>query len=351
MERTPTRTLPPLDDADPQQLEEALLHWDELDDASLVRLASHRATARRLSALRRVERFLEEGGLLEADEVLAPEADAAPRLEACPAADELYDLGRGPGFVSLTGDERAALESHLARCAECRELVESLAVPPPLPLQLDDEPRADVAAAPRRLRRIPARPLSESRSWLPLVAAAGIAGALLLPRLLGSSEPVFPGLPDQAQLRGPVDEALLFPRGRVLATASGAQPLFELDPVAGATGYRVDVLRHDGNAFSEGERVQLLQEAAPTLSGTALPAGHYTWRAFAEVDGLQRPLGSRDFEVVADEAHAALLTAETPLDERVRALHEAGYRTDARALARELPEGPERDAYLLPPGR
>ena len=344
MERTPTRTLPPLDAADPQQLEEALLHWDELDDASLVRLASHEATARRLSAVRRVERFLEVGGLLESEATDVAAEDGTP--EHCPTADELYDLGRGPGFVSLTADERAALETHLEGCEACRSLVTSLATPPPLPLHLDGE-----VDAPRRLRRVPARPLSRSRSWLPLAAAAGIAGALLLPRLLGSNENAFAGLPEHPLLRGAEEAGLLFPRGRVLSTEAGAAPSFELAPVDGASSYRIDVLRHDGSAFSEGERVQVLQGATPILGGPPLAPGHYTWRAFAEVDELERSLGACEFEVLEDEAAAALLVGEAPLAERVRALHEAGYLTDARALSRELPQGPERDAYLLTPGR
>lgn len=344
MERPQTRTLPPLNDADPLQLEEALLHWDEFDDASLVRLASHKATARRLSAVRRVERFLELGGLQEQAEADAPAPETA--LESCPAADELYDLGRGPGFVSLTADERTALEAHLEACEACRTLVATLASPPPLPLHLEGEPEA-----PRSLRRVPARPLSRSRSWLPLAAAAGIAGALLLPRFLDSNENPFAGLPEHALLRGSEEAGLFFPRGRVLAADAGAAPRFELAPVDGASAYRVDVLLHDGSAFSEGERVQVLQEAGPSLGGAPLAAGHYTWRAYAEVDGLQRALGAREFEVVLDDAHAALLDGDAPLVERIRELHEAGYLTDARALATELPEGPERDAYLLPPGR
>ena len=53
----------------------------------------------------------------------------------------------------------------------------------------------------------------------------------------------------EAVWRERVDEGppLLFPRGRVLAAGSDAAQGYELAPVAGASGYRVDVLRHDGD--------------------------------------------------------------------------------------------------------
>ena len=35
----------------------------------------------------------------------------------------------------------------------------------------------------------------------------------------------------------------------------------------------------------------------------------------------------------------------------IRALHDGGFRSDARRLARDLPESPEREAFLRPPGR
>ena len=41
----------------------------------------------------------------------------------------------------------------------------------------------------------------------------------------------------------------------------------------------------------------------------------------------------------------------TEIVEEIRALDRAGFVTDARTLARTLPESGERDAYLRPPGR
>lgn len=337
MERSPARPLPPLDQATPDQLLETLAHWDELGDEDLVRLASHRSTARRLSALRRVEGLLEEGVL---QDMTAP--------DDCPSADELYDLGRGPGFHSLPAEVRGRLEAHVEGCADCQELVLTLRTPPPLPLDLGGPvlagPGSDTAA-------VPARPLRDARGWLPLVAAAAIVGALMLPRLFGPTQPAFAGLPEHPLLRGAETTALLFPRGRVLAEGAATAPLYELAPVEGASAYRVEVLRHDGGVFSEGERLQVLQGTEPRLEGATLEPGFYTWRATAEVDGLERELGAREFEVVRDDARAAVLAGEEPLEDRIRLLHEAGYLSDARGLARELPEGPWKDAYLSGPGR
>jgi hypothetical protein len=342
MERSPARPLPPLDQATPDQLQEALAHWDELEGEDLVRLASHRATARRLAALRRVEGALEAG-------VLREEA-AAP--SDCPSAEALYDLGRGPGFAPMPAEERAQLEAHLEGCADCRGLVATLRTPPPLPLDLGHGgPGAPLTGPGSEAARFPARPLRDTRGWLPLAAAAAVVGALMLPRLFGPTEATFAGLPEHPLLRGAETAGLLFPRGRVLGEGLAAAPLYELAPVEGASGYRVEVLRHDGGVFSEGEPVQVLRSATPELAGAALETGFYTWRATAEVDGLERELGAREFEVVRDEARAALLSGDAPLVDRIRALHEAGYPSDARRLARELPEGPQKDAYLSAPGR
>ena len=339
MERTPARTLPPLDQATPDELEEALAHWDELADEDLVRLASHRTTARRLSALRRVESFM-----------TASVGEEAPM--ACPSPEALYDLGRGPGFQHMPDEERARLGAHVDRCEDCQELVATLRTSPPLPLDLGSDDETPVLAGPGSGEAsVPARPLREARGWLPLMAAAAVAGALMLPQLFGPTEAAFSGLPEHPLLRGAETAGLLFPRGRVLVEGAGSAPLYELAPVAGASAYRVEVLRHDGGVFSEGERVQVLHSITPELAGAALEPGFYTWRASAEVDGLDRSLGAREFEVVRDDARASLVSADAPLAERIRSLHEAGYLSDARGLAHQLPEGPARDAYLSPPGR
>ena len=91
---------------------------------------------------------------------------------------------------------------------------------------------------------------------------------------------------------------------------------------------------------SGGDAHRLLPEAAE-----GPPPGHYTWEAWATVDGLERLLGERDFEVVRDEDVRANLASLSDL-ERVHALHEAGWWTDARALARRMHPSVGRDAYL-----
>ncbi len=79
--------------------------------------------------------------------------------------------------------------------------------------------------------------------------------------------------------------------------------------------------------------------------------GHYTWEARATVNGLEQPLGERDFEVLQNEAFLQELNGQEAR-KRIRSLHAAGYLTDARALARRLPPSSERDSYLgSNPGR
>ena len=97
----------------------------------------------------------------------------------------------------------------------------------------------------------------------------------------------------------------------------------------------------------------------PTITAKSeLAAGHYTWEAWAVVHGLDQQLGRRDFDVVDDAALRANLLALEPRSEpqrslaAVRLLHESGYRTDARRIARNMPPSPERDEYLARvPGR
>ena len=365
MESPKTRTLPPPGRISPGQLEEALLHWDELDEVSLVALASHPRTARRLAGLRAAEGFLRQGApQLPLPELLETEALAADPFRAefdpddCPSAEDLYDLGRGPGSDGLASERETRLRDHLRDCAPCAALVRTLATPPPLPLEIaaEESPRTPTAA--------PARPLHGSRTWAPFLVAASLAGLALLPQLLHSDYDLG-DLPGSPILRGELDGGLHFPRGRVLASPTGADGppqgrlTFELGTVAGAEGYRVEVFRHGGGAFEEGDRLQLLRATGPNLEGDALPTGTYSWRAWAEVDGLEQSIGTREFQVIEDHALAAKLTSLEASDghslgelvECVRELHEAGFRTDARRVARSLPESPERDAYLQPPGR
>ena len=366
MESPKTRTLPPPGRISPGQLEEALLHWDELDEVSLVTLASHPRTARRLAGLRAAEGYLRQGApqlllpeLLESETLAAdpfrPEIDPGD----CPSSEELYDLGRGPGSDGLASEREMRLRDHLRDCAPCAALVRTLATPPPLPLELgppEEAPGLPVAA--------PARPLRRSTTWIPFLVAASLAGLALLPQLLNTGHDLG-DLPGSPTLRGESDDGLHFPRGRVLARPTGpdgppqGRLTFEVGPVTGADGYRVEVFRHAGGAFDEGDRLQLLRAAGPILEGDSLPIGTYSWRAWAEVDGLERSIGTREFQVVEDHALTAKLTALEAADrsstgrlvECVRELHEAGFLTDARRVAHSLPESPERDAYLQPPGR
>ncbi|MDP6954699.1 MAG: hypothetical protein QF599_01890, partial [Planctomycetota bacterium] len=78
-------------------------------------------------------------------------------------------------------------------------------------------------------------------------------------------------------------------------------------------------------------------------------------QAVAVVNGLPRELGAMDFSVVkpTEPEASALVEQLRALDgdgrrviHAVRLLHGAGYRSDARALARTLPASPGRDAFL-----
>lgn len=347
----------------PRQLEKALLHWDELDDGALVTLASHPASARRLAGLRAAEAWLHRGA---PQPHLGAPASGVPPLNAgsdCPGAGELYDLGRGPGCTALDEFREQELRGHVAACPECALLVASLAVPPPLPIEAPSTacgPGDSLAPPPSG---VPARPLRPSRTWRPFALAAALAGLALLPQFLGSRGPGLDDLPRSPLLRGGESAAMLFPRERLLALpeagALAGHPRFELQPEPRAAGYRVELFRHAGGAFEAGDRLQVLRSAEPQLEGDPLAPGHYTWRAWAEIDGLERSLGALDFEVVADAALAERVqrvdAAGAPrlrdLIALISELHEAGFRSDARRQARRLPACAERDEYLHPPRR
>jgi hypothetical protein len=163
--------------------------------------------------------------------------------------------------------------------------------------------------------------------------------------------------------------ALNFPRDRVLRAGPdslaafpvlGGAIAFEIDPVAEASTYEVDLRRHGSDAFAADEEILTrLSSPEPMLRAQlALPTGQYTWSARAIVRGLGQELGSRDFEVVEDAslerklAELADVTEPRRSLEAVRLLHEFGDLSSARAIVRTMPESPERDAYLLrTPGR
>ena len=351
-----SRTLPPIDRATRGELEQALQHWDELEDTALVALASHPTTAKRLAGLRAVERWMSEQG--DDDRAHGSSTGAAGE---CPTAEALFDFGRGPGFRDLDEEFEERIASHLADCGDCAQLVRTLQTPPPLPLDsspFDEEPLRGPGAFPE-----PARPLRSTRVWRPFLVAAGLIGVLLVPMYFSGSSPSLDDLPRSPIYRGAEPLALHYPRGPVLAlpTADGATtvatPNFELAAAPGATEYRVDVFQHDGSAFDSGVRLQRLRSDEPSLRAGALAPGHYTWRAWAQVDGLEHDLGALEFRVVSNPKLAARVVALDSADHQGRRLevilelHEEGFVSDAHALALELPASPERDAYLSPPAR
>ena len=360
MDTRQTRTLEDPSTASPAELEEALAHWDELDAPSLARLDAHPEHGLRLRVLRASESWLSDAAPMETD-VAGP----------CPPAEVLYEHGRGPGAEGSPRHPEVAL--HLERCVACSTLVASLESAPPLPLEwtslsaeeledADEElPLPAIAAVRHDGRASGPSPAAEETDtvspwfarYFPLAAAAALLlGVFLGPRFLSASP--LSQLPSPALLRGAENAALLVPRGPVLAGRDGsAAPSFEVQPVAGATEYRFELFQVRGGAFAEGQELASLRGDTPRLPSPALAAGAYTWRAFATVDGLERELGALDFEVRVDDA---LVLDDEPTDlvdlvARLLVLHEAGYLTDARALARLLPDGPEKAAYLAPPGR
>lgn len=111
---------------DPAKAEEALTHWDELDPALLTAIASHPQHGPRLAILRRADRWLETKG---------PTMQMAGRVAGpCPSSEELYDFGRGPGFLPMESARRGEIERHLRTCRDCENLVETLAAMPPVPI-------------------------------------------------------------------------------------------------------------------------------------------------------------------------------------------------------------------------
>ncbi|MCP3914623.1 MAG: hypothetical protein GY711_03585 [bacterium] len=326
-------------------MNEILTRWDELPPRERERLEQHPVHGTQLARLQQAEGWLRE---------------QLPEGEACPTSEELYDYGRGPGYVAIDEGRRAEIEQTLNACSAlgacaCRDVAASLSTMPPVPLEFD---RPD-AEAPLEVEASPTRPAAATASrprllrasWKPLAAAAALVVAIGL--WTQGNEGTDGGFPAYPPLRGEAEQALLFPRGSVLSAGFFATaPRFELAPVDGAERYEVVLLRHAGDAFSPGERLFELEGESPVLlSDAKLDAGGYTWSASAFVDGLRQPLGERDFQVVANpELQKAVQGLEGVA--LVRALHEAGHDSDARHAARLLPASEERDAYLAArPGR
>lgn len=349
---------------DPKAAHDALLHWDVQDEQILRLLAQHPEHGGRLDTLQRADGWLRQRA---ADSIVARtqngEYGPGPDLLACPAADELYDFGGGPGASPLPRDRQLAIDRHLATCRACDSLVATLASVPPSPLILGggaEAPASDVAAPP--IRRFPVR-----RIVVPLAAAAAVVLAIGVWRAFAptTTRAAWPAAP---LLRGETADALLWPRGRVLertpaserlVPALGASFPFELAAAKGLVERRLQVFRTAGGAFDEALPVAEWTSAADaSASPTALGAGHYTWKAWTRERGLDVELGSRDFEVVSDDAllrELAAILESGDADAGVRAvalLDARGFRADARVLARSLPPSAERDAYLgRAPGR
>jgi hypothetical protein len=345
--------------ADPDRAEEALTHWEELEPKLLTAIEIHPQHGPRLSMLRRADRWLEAHG---------PELSSAG---ACPTSEELYDFGRGPGFGPLTSDRRREIDLHLRRCAECEAFVESLATPPPVPLDL---PGAMTAPGPMfgGTAEIPSLQAARSRyrrlqRLAPLAAAATVIVSVAIWYAVDHARTTAAAFPGAPLLRGSSTSTLLFPRDRVLHASERLRAAFpaldgslafELDTVAGAEGYEVDVARHGGDAFATEEtKLFGIAGSGPTLvadrtQASSLGAGEYTWTARAKVRGLDEPLGQRDFAIVDDAAltEELLHLADRADPEKslaaVNLLHAKGFLTDARAIARSMPASPERDAYL-----
>lgn len=332
-----------------EDFERALVHWDELDAASLRALSGHPIHGRRLDAVQLAEAWLEER--------LA--ADAPPAVAACPSSEELYDYSRGPGAAPLPAERRAQLSRHLARCRPCEGLASALRSRPPAPLEdlpaapLDELDRALLA---RICPPVPVLGLEKRPSilrWAPLAAAASLVAFAALGRDGREATP----LPIAEPVRGVEAWALVSPAGPLLwipASAAnelfdaGSAPRFELAPLENATEYFVEIYRHGGGALDAGERIADLAGPDASFAGMPLEVGRYTWRAHATVRGLDVDLGARDFEVVEAPDLIAKLDGLRRA-EAVVLLHEAGFRSDARRLAQGLPASPERDAYLDQP--
>lgn len=353
---------------DPREALEALLQWDELEREELAALEQHPQHAERLQQLRAVQGWMDQ-------RLSTPR----PGIGPCPSPEELYDYGRGVGANPLSAERRAELEPHVHRCTACEHAIEVLATRPPAVVISPREASLPLSAP---LRALPPRPspieeLDEGSAmrhdapaprnlWRPALAlAAGLLGGLALWTLVADEGT--PRLPQTPQLRGSQSGALLFPRGLLLADreALGAVALplrIELAPLQSgdavrAERWRVELLRHAGGAFDAGLRVAEYQSSQPEiLIEDALGVGHYTARAYATVAGLERECGAQDFEVRHDPQLLAELEgtqAGNELDRtrlKIRLLHERGYLTDARELARTLPPDEDRNRYLSSDG-
>jgi hypothetical protein len=174
--------------------------------------------------------------------------------------------------------------------------------------------------------------------------------------------------PEAPLLRGAAGGPVCFPRDRVLLPSAevakqfpalAAPVRFEVEAQADAEQYLFQLYRHEGQALGRDVRIENQSSATPTLvARTPKSTGRYTFDAWVVRHGRDQRLDARDFQIVADpavEARLGEITSGSALERTLAAvhvLHSAGYLTDARELARTLPESPERDRYLAQlPGR
>lgn len=322
---------------------ETIVRYDELGETERAALEADPRVRAALVHLERAERWLDA---------------RSGSTGAVPTAEMLYDVGGGPGAQPVDEDDRARVEEHLVHSQTERTWVDTLRRQPPPPLILDpldeeaEAPTAERAAEPRTqpLRLVTPGASRAWMAWTPLAAAALLLamalGGRVRPTVLDGS------LPRSPIVRGDRAPGPLFPRGRVLAGGTfAASPTFELVAPLGASATRVELRALDSDGADPFETGRLLwsQDAeGGTTDAPALVAGRYEWIAFATVDGIESELGGETFRVVA--GNPALLNAATGAAEEARAdvvrLHAAGFLTDARRRARDLPAGDERERYL-----
>jgi hypothetical protein len=345
---------------------DALIAWDELDEQLLRMLAEDPERGRRLRKLQDAD------GWLRARAAEAARKTGGPALLECPEAEELYDFGQGPGATTLSQARQDAIDRHLATCRECEAFVETLtSVPvPPLVLGMPAEEIESEPMAPAWVRPTPIHPIQRKgprRLWV----GAGLAAAAAVVAMIAIQSQSTPALqfPKQPVLRGSAGGPILFPRGNVLLPSVELQSAFpaldgsvawQVESVKGASEYKLRFTKHNDSAFG-GDEKPIASVDATQPSGTwngTLVAGNYTVSATAVVHGLPEVIGPRDFEAKQDAGLERRLLAlkgepepKRTLD-AIAVLDELQYWNDARALARTLPDSPERDRYLSQiPGR
>lgn len=385
----------PADACTRPELHQALIGEEDFSDVMRRELEEHAHSCPACGPLWKVR--------LELDDYFFGPAESTRLGGHCPKAEELYDFARVPGqnrlgHVRQSAAHRLQIEAHLTGCRDCRELVQLLDLPVPSAwsgeqAEADVEhttasaPTASHGAAPDlKEAAIPTAtstattagvhpsdseagallmgPGSSKRSKLMqgLVAAAAAAAIVAIVALQDSATNAGAKfLPHQfpvaAIMRGDQESPLLHPRGRILldtAPTPATHPLkFEWSPQEGAQTYRIQLRKHSGGAFDTGRVVWEHESQAATFdSNERLEAGHYTWELWAVINGLDQRLGARDIELVEDAellnqlAELSQLTPPANNERSLLLLHERGFLSDARAFARQLPQSPERDAYL-----